>query len=78
MTRAFKCCTRFDDDDDSVVDDLRAYAVVAFKSRGITRARPMVTLLAASHALYMFRPQPAHHANARSIGARVASCVVVS
>jgi len=69
MTSAFKCRTR------SMMTMTRSSAVRATMLRsllsheGITHARPMVTLLVASHAFDMFRPQPAHHANARFVAA---------
>ena len=44
------------------------YARIAFKSRAITNGRPTIPFLATAHAFHMFRPQPAHHAHARSIG----------
>jgi len=62
-----------DHDDDSIGDDSRDDAPIAFKSRGITHARPIVTFVAASHAFYMFRPQPAHHANARFVASLFAA-----
>jgi len=37
-------------------------------------APPIVTFLAMAHSFFMFRPQPAHHADARSNGELVASC----
>jgi hypothetical protein len=55
------------DDDNFRDDDSRDFTCMAFKSRGNTDDRPMVAFLAPSHAFYMFRPQPAHHAGDRFV-----------